>query len=147
MAELRMRDGDRAGQATDADRDLVARSQRVDRYLQMLREAVTESGWTLDALASHLGFDRGHLHRLLSGDKPWRVEHLVALPPEVDAAFSRKRAEAHGLIVVERVDSITAEHQLASGLFNVLTRRLPERADHMAKCEPPRRQMVKASIR
>ena len=136
MAEM-LRDDDNRGQSTESDHDLASRSQLVDRYLAMLRDAMAETGWTLDALAAHYAFDRSHAHRLLSGEKPWRLEHLVALPPELDACFARKRAEAHGLIVVERVDAATAEMHLASGLFNLLLPRLPERADRMARAFVP----------
>jgi hypothetical protein len=88
----------------------------------MLRLAMIETGWTIDSLAAHLGIDKAHVSRLLTGEKPWRLEHLVALPRDMETRFERKRAEYFGLIVVERVDTETAERYLACGLFNILAR-------------------------
>jgi len=134
----RVRDVVGGSQSAESDRDLARRSQLVDRYLGLLRDALTETGWTLDALAAYYDFDRSHAHRLLTGEKPWTVRHLLRLPHDVEARFVRLYAERLGWIVVERVDAATAERQLASGLFNVLAGpRLPERADRLARAFTP----------
>lgn len=129
------------------DRDAASRSTDVDRWLEMLRGAIDDSGWKHDALAKHLGLDKAHLSRLLTGEKPFRIEHLVGLPDEIEALFERRRAESFGHIVCERVDEATALQQLASGLLNLAAgARLPQRATGMAKAYLPPRA-AKAAIR
>ncbi len=134
-------------QAEAVDHDAASRSTDVDRWLAMLRAAIAESGWKHDALAEYLRVDKAHLSRLLSGEKPFRIEHLVGLPDDVEALFERRRAESFGHIVCERVDETTALQQLASGLLNLAaSARLPARADAMAKAEIAPRAMAKAQI-
>ena len=78
--------------------------------------------------------DKGHLWKLLHGEKPWRIEHLLALPDDIEACFEQRRAEAFGLIVVEPVDGDQALKNFVSGLLGVLGGpRLPRRAGRMAK--------------
>src|SRR4051794_32930864 len=95
-------------QGTETDLDAADRSMAVDRYLTLLRECVLECGWTYEALAVEMAerlerptFDKAFLWKLLNGEKPLRIEHLLALPDDVEVLFESKRAESLGLIVAE----------------------------------------------
>jgi hypothetical protein len=112
-----------AAQSLIVDHDLATRSTDVDRYLAMLRQAIADTGWKHEALAEALAIDKAYLSRLLSGEKPFRVEHLVSLPDDLEARFATLRAESCGLIVVAPVDEATACRHLVSGLIGVLSAR------------------------
>lgn len=124
-----------AGQANPVDRAGRVRSSAVDRWLVMLRTAISECGWKHEALAAAMAIDPAYLSRMLSGEKPWTVRHIVALPDDVEARFEAKRAESLGLIVVAPAQGEDAVRQFVSGLFGVLRSRLPLKADRMAKAE------------
>lgn len=101
----------------------------------MLREAVEETGWKLDALAQHLDINSAYVSRMLTGEKPISDRHLRMMPPDVREAFARKYAEAHGLAVVQRVDRESAYRHLAIALFTLLAPELPERTTGMIPVE------------
>jgi hypothetical protein len=101
--------------------DVAERATAVDRYLAELRAAIDATGWTLDALQEHTGWNKGYLWRVLNNEKPFRLEHYVALPPDVHALFEGRRAEQRGFIVVEPpADEATARRELVRGLMGVL---------------------------
>lgn len=91
-----------------------------------LRDAIAEAGWKHDALASELSavsglsIDGPYLSKILSGEKSLSAAHIAALPDDVEAIFTRRRAERFGAIVVPPVDGETAMKQLVSGLVGVL---------------------------
>jgi hypothetical protein len=126
----------RANRATTSDHDLVARSLAVDQALSLLRRAVAECGWTLDALQAEMRKNKAYIHRVLHGDKPLTLTFLIALPDEVEARYAHLRAEHFGLIVVSASASREqAERDLVSGLFGLLRAQLPARADRFAKAD------------
>jgi hypothetical protein len=102
------------------DRLAPARSTDVDQALALMRRAVADCGYTLDALEAAMGKDRAYIHKVLQGDKPMSLDFIVALPDDVEARFEQLRAEHFGLIVVAPVDHATAVRQLVSGLVGVL---------------------------
>lgn len=110
----------------------------------MLREAVEETAWKLEALADHLGMDRAYLSRMLAGEKPISDRHLRMMPPDVREVFARKYAEAHGLAVVQRVDRESAYRHLAIALFTLLAPELPERTTGMIAVERRARERRRA---
>ena len=98
----------------------------IDRALSLLRKAINDRGWSLEALAAHMGIDRAHVSRVLLGEKSLTLAFEVALPDDVEALYKQYRAESFGLIVVEQCDEETARRQFASGLFNLLTTKRSE---------------------
>lgn len=119
------------------DLAMLARSTDVDQALVLLRQAVSNSSWTLDALEAHMRKDKSYISRVLNGEKPLTLAFIVALPDDIEAAWERKRAEHFGLIVVERTSGDDAVRSLVSGLIGVLTDRLPMKADRMVKADVP----------
>jgi hypothetical protein len=127
-----------AGGSAGTDRDLATRSTAVDQYLELLRKCVADCGWTIDALSTEMQIDKGHLWKLLNGQKPWRLEHLLALPADVDALFAQRRAEGCGLLCVPPPENEhQAIRQLMSGLFGVLGRQTSTEKLRMAKMTLP----------
>ena len=120
--ELQPVDRARSAKSTAVDRDAATRSTDVDRWLELMNRAIDQSEWAnkQEALATHMGIDKAYLSRLRSGEKPWRVEHVVGLPDDVEARFERLRAEHLGLIVVEPVHGKAAVENFVSGLFGIL---------------------------
>lgn len=129
-------------QATAVDQDHIERSTAVDlekeRWLGMLRQAIEDAGWKHEALTTYLQIDKAYLSRLLTGEKPFRPEHLVSLPPDVKARFAHLQAESFGLIVVKPLEGQDAVRALVAGLVGVMKgASLPARADRMAKATEP----------
>lgn len=109
-------------------------------FQPLLRDACIECGETMDSLAAHLHLkDRGHVHRLLSGDKSLAVDRLEEFPLPVLQAFARRLAESFGLIVVVPVDGPEAMQHFVSGLVGLLrpTPKLPAKSNGQLKCELP----------
>lgn len=104
------------------DRTKVERSTDVDRWLALMNAAIDESGWKhkQEALATYMDIDKAYLSRLRSGDKPWRVEHVVSLPEDVQAIFARKSAEACGFVVVIPSARAHAARDFVAGLLGLL---------------------------
>lgn len=153
-----MKSASSCAQATEPDdacqASSVAASRRsgttsVARYFELLRKAVSDTGWTCEAIAAELNdalpgrrFDKTYVWRMLNQEKPFPPEVLVALPEDIEARFEQLRAEACGLLVIVRVDHATAQQQLASGLFNLLALQLPARAAAPVKADLAPRQRV-----
>lgn len=127
-----------AAKASIDDRTDGDRSTDVDRALTLLRQAVADTGWTLDALAADMHIDKAHISRVLNGEKRLTLEFVVALPDDVEALFEKRRAEHFGHIVVTPAATASdAVQQLVSGLVGVLAPRLPAKASAMCKAELP----------
>lgn len=96
---------------------------QVNRGLELLRKAVSDRDYTLDALQAFMGKDRVYIHKVLQGDKPLSFAFITALPEDVQARFEQLRAESFGLIVVAPVlDGQEAIRQLVGGLMGLLAR-------------------------
>jgi hypothetical protein len=108
-------------------------STDVDDALALLRTAVHDTGWTLEALEAAMKIDKSLISRVLNGERPLTLKFLVALPDDVEARYEQLRAEAFGLIVVQPVTGADAIRHLVGGLVGLLASGLPARADHMAK--------------
>jgi hypothetical protein len=105
---------------TTVDRRSQPRSIAVDHDLGLLRRAVSDCGYTLDALEAAMGKGRAYISKVLNGEKPMSHEFEIALPNDVEACYRRLQAEHHGLIVVEPAEGDEAVKRLVSGLFGVL---------------------------
>lgn len=115
----------------DEDNSLV-------HVLRLLRESIDELQWKHDAVAVALGVvkadgspDSAYFSKMLAGTKPFNLSHLVRLPDDIEARFSRKYTETFGIIAVEPVGPEEARRLLAIGLFSHLT--ASPRAARMAK--------------
>jgi hypothetical protein len=94
----------------------------LDQVRALLRRAVADCGYTLDALEAAMGKVRTYIHKVLQGEKPLSYEFIVALPDDVEARFEQLRAEHFGHIVVAPVDTETAKRHLVTGLLGLLTK-------------------------
>lgn len=119
----------------DRDKSLV---------LRLLREAIDESKWKHEALAAHLSaalglrIDGPYLSKMLAGEKPVSLDHINALPDDIERIYYRLRGESLHLIVVEPVDPVTAARYFATALLSgVLQSALPVRASAMARADLP----------
>ena len=110
-------------EVTVVDRTREPRSTAVDQALCLLRRAVADCNYTLDALEAAMGKGRAYIHKVLQGEKPLTLEFITALPDDVEARFEQLRAESFGLIVVPPVEGETAIRNLVSGLIGVLGRK------------------------
>src|SRR5215207_819965 len=72
----------------------------IDRALLLLRRAVADCNYTLDALEAATGKNRAHIHRVLHGERPLTLQFLAALPTDLKARYAQLCAEALGFIVV-----------------------------------------------
>ena len=79
---------------------VLSPEQAVDRALVMIRKAVADGGWSLDALAAHMGKSRAHIHRILNGERPMTLLFMAQLPPDVKVGVAKGWAEAFGFYVV-----------------------------------------------
>jgi len=124
-------------QAIADDPQSLQRSTAVDQALVLLRQAVSECGWTLDALAVEMGKDKAYIHRVLNREKPLTLEFMVALPDDVEALYEAKRAEQFGHVVVAPLAGADALKALVAGLVGVMAGALPTRATQMARAALP----------
>lgn len=92
----------------------------VDQATALVRRAVADCGYTLDALESVMGKGRAYIHKVLQGDKPLSLEFSTALPADVKRRYAQLNAEAHGFIVVVPVSGDEAIKHLVGGLVAVL---------------------------
>lgn len=125
-------------QPTSVDHDAIVRSTAVDLAHAHLRQAVKDTGHTLDSLAAHMEKDRAYIGKVLNREKPLSLDFLACLPQDVQAHYYQYRAEAFGYVVVEQMDEEKARQSFAAGLFNILAPRrvaLPERSGGQAKAQ------------
>lgn len=132
----------RSSRATVADDaalgqgNVVAREpRRQDNSVvrQWLREAIDESGWKHEALASVMGLpDKFYLSKLLSGEKPLQVWHLTNLPDDIEVGFAKRWIESLGPMVIARLSEAEARQQFAAGFFSLMCGAFQSRAP-MAK--------------
>lgn len=131
-------------QSAVADRAEQPRSVLVDQHFALLRQCISDRGYTLDALAAEMSrelpkpIDKGYLWRLLNDPAKhgeWKVAHTVALPDDVELLFKQRQAEAFGLIVVTPASGDEAVRCLVSGLFGVLAPRLPQKSAGQLKVD------------
>lgn len=108
---------------TNVDRRSRPRSTSVDQALELMRRAVSDCGYTLDALETAMGKGRAYIHRVLQGEAPMTLDFITSLPDDVEKRFEQLRGEHFGLIVVEPAEGDAAVRNLVSGLFGVLGRR------------------------
>jgi len=127
-------------QSSFGDQSTDERATAVDQTLERLRRAVSECGWTFEALEAAMGKDRSYIHRVLHGEKPMTFEFFVALPDDIEARFYALGAEHFDHIVVKLPASREeAQRDLVSGLLGLFHHQLPNRASSMAKAELPQR--------
>ena len=106
---------------TTVDRKPDHRSTSVDQARDLLRRAVADCGYTLDALEAAMGKGRAYIHKVLQGEKPLSYDFVIALPDDVEARFEQLRAESFGHIVVTPApDAKTAAEHLVSGVLGLL---------------------------
>jgi hypothetical protein len=104
---------------TSVDRRETDRSTTVDQVLQLLNQAVSECGYTLDAMQAVMHKDRSYINKVLQGDKPLSYAFVVALPDDVEKRFEALRAKSFGLIVVEPSTGTQAVENFVSGLVGL----------------------------
>lgn len=127
---------DRAEGAEDKLLVLEENDQDNSLVRRLLRKAIDESTWKDGAVAEAIGLKgesgASYFSKMLSGEKPIGSAHLRALPDDIEAIFARLYAEHFGLIVVAPVYGDDAIRNLVSGIFGVLSSRLPAKAHSMA---------------
>lgn len=96
----------------------------VDQATALLRRAVCDCGYTLDALQAAMGKGRAYIHKVLQGDKPVSLMFIVALPEDVGARFAQLRCEQFGFVVVMPATGEDAAKHFVSGLFGLLARKI-----------------------
>lgn len=111
----------------------------VAQLLVFVRQAMAETKWTTEALASEMGYtDASYPAKVLKGEKPLTAAFLVALPDDVEAKFSAKWAKHRGAVVAAPLHGVAAVEALVSGLIGVLAApQLPSRAGGQLKAELP----------
>ena len=85
-----------ASHPTPVDQIADPRSTSVDHSLVVLRQVVSDLGYTLDSLHAAMGKDRSFIHKVLYGEKPLPQDVLVALPDDIEAEWHARRAESLG---------------------------------------------------
>lgn len=116
------------------DRTKADRSTAVDRWLALMNRAIDESAWRhkQDALATFMALDKAYLSRLRSAEKPWRIEHVVALPDDIATAFLTLHAQSFGLIVVTPLSGDDAVIAFVGGFVGIL-RQVQRAVDELAE--------------
>lgn len=100
------------------------RSTSVDQDLALLRRAVADCNYTLDALESAMQKGRAYIHKVLQGEKPMSHEFEIALPDDIEARYRQLQAESFGHVVVAPApDHESAVRDLVRGLIGVLSSR------------------------
>jgi hypothetical protein len=95
---------------------LTAPRTGVDRALALLRRAVVECGYTLDALETSIGMGRTHIRKVLQGETPMSVEFFFALPREIEARFEQLRLRHARPILLAPASADRAARDLLIGL-------------------------------
>ena len=123
--------------------DAQVQGNELSLLLGFLRDAIDESAWKHDALAVEMQLpNAAYLSRMLAGEKPWTLRHLLALPNDIEALFSQKWAAHRGAIVVAPLHGEAAVQALVGGLVGVLASSLPIHASRMAKAALTPRKAV-----
>lgn len=123
-------------QSSSVDADRSASSTSVDTALALLRKAIHDRRWTLDALAAAMKKDKSLISRVLNGERPLTLDFQCALPDDVEALWHQSCAEGFGLIVVEPLNGADAKRAFVAGLFGMLNASaLPEKAGSPAKAD------------
>lgn len=113
-------------QSPCGDRRREPRSTGIDQFLGLLRQAMRDTDYSLEALASALEqgigrhVDKAFLWRMLNGERPLPVAYLVALPRDMKVRMAQLTAEGFGLIVVRPSSAEHAAGQFVSGLLGLL---------------------------
>jgi hypothetical protein len=102
-----------------------------------IRAAIESTDWKHVAVAEALHVDQPYLSRLLAGEKPLNLNHVLSLPRTVASHVARLNAEAHGWRCVPPVSDADAMHYLAIGLINLF-----QKAPAKATLESRRREGV-----
>jgi len=132
-----------AGKANPVGPDLD-REVSVD-VLEHLREAIARRRWKHEALAAHLSektnrcIDGAYLSKMLSGEKAITAVHLSALPDDIDAEFTKVRAEARGMLVIAPHAGQDAMEAFLSVIYTTLLRMQQFPQPAMAKASMRRR--------
>lgn len=108
-----------------APADLSRTETACERWLGLLRQAMKDTDWTVDALAAQWKIDRAYVSRLVSGEKPWSLQRTLSLPPDLRTRLALLCAKAVGLIVVEPLSWAEAQRALVAGLVGVMGSQLP----------------------
>lgn len=88
--------------------------------MALLRQAISECGYTFDALEAATGKPRSYLHGVLNGEKHLRLDFVLVLPPDVRARYARLAAESYGFIVVQPAPVESAAMLFVAGLMGLL---------------------------
>jgi hypothetical protein len=123
--------------STDVTRDAATRSTNVARNVELLRSSAKDLGYTLDALeaAIHPTVGRAYIGKVLSGEKPLRLEFEVSLPIDLLTEYRKRQAEEYGLIVVQPLTGLAAQRAFVAGALGLLA------------AVPAKAAMAKADVR
>lgn len=105
------------------------------RELALLRQAIDDSEWTHEALATVMPVpSAAYISRMLSGEKAWTTKHTDALPADIRKKYRALAADDDGLIVVVPIaDPQAAVVQTVSGLISLLRAQLTSRGDRTSR--------------
>ncbi|MPZ20114.1 MAG: hypothetical protein GEV06_19685 [Luteitalea sp.] len=98
------------------------RTTAVDQRRELVRQCVSDLGWTLEALAVAMGKSedyRAYISRVLNGEKPLGLEFFDALPEDVKAEYHSREATERGRIVVMPSRGDDAVRHFVAGLLGV----------------------------
>lgn len=123
-----------------------AEGNELSLMLQFLREAIDESGWKHAALAVQMNLpNAAYLSRMLSGEKPWTLVHLLALPDKIEKRFAKKWYEHRGGVTVPKLRGQRAALMFAAGALGVFgAMSLPARSNGQLKAELPKQARRRA---
>jgi hypothetical protein len=136
-ARATLADRRRLPQDATGVRSILDEDARV--VLSDLSEAMKETGWTQEALATWFkerdvrSTDRQYVGKMLSGEKPITLRDIVAFPDDLEAAFVRRWNQKFAATEQQAIG------RLLTAVGEVLAvcqlRQLPLRARAMAKAE------------
>jgi hypothetical protein len=123
-------------------------------FLEEIRKALSDTGWTMDAIASHMNavrdeadgkVDKARVSRVLSGDNPMPQGFFDRLPHDAKGLFYKRQAEAHGHYVVSPAETVEdGARALIVGVLSAFAAfRLPTKAQQMARASVPNNQTKK----
>ena len=118
-------------QTTPVDQLDRQRVMAVDHYLSLWRQAMDDTGNTYESLNAHTGISGSHWQRMFTGEKPLRVENVLALPKDMQTRFEELRAKDLGLFVVRPMNGDDALAAVLGGFASILAAR-PAVAAHPA---------------